>query len=166
MALVQYATELQLATWLEVDDESSPDNAVALLRSATIAVAKACNRNPYNDTPTDTEAAPLGDATCAQVASWLALGVDPDKAGTDMPGPVKKSSILGGDVERDTTAAIKRLDELACDDLCDTAEAILLQAGLLWVPVPLSDSSGCLPSWGLSGACWPSAYGWPGGWEW
>lgn len=155
MALIVYATEEQLADWLDAIGKSLPDNDTGYRRSASIVVARACARQPYTDVPTDDEAGPLADATCAQVASWLALGVDPAKSGTDMPGPVKSSTILDAKVDRDTTAATARLADLCNEDLCDEAEAILLQAGLLYVPGPQFDSTGCLPSWGLD-----RPYGW------
>jgi hypothetical protein len=151
-----YATVEDLAEWTQ---STPPDNALTLLRSASLEVAKACNRNPYVDVPSDTDVAPLRDATTAQVAAWVALGVDPAKQGTDVLGPVKSSKILTATIERDTTAAVQASTE-AADGLCVESQAILLQAGLLWLPVPLADTTGWLPSWGLDPVT-PGAYGWP-----
>lgn len=169
MPLVSYATTQQLIDWFDDLDVDPPDNPTGYLRAATILLARACNRQPYTDTPTDAEATALADATCAQVASWVTLGVNPDKAGTDMPGPVKSSKILDATVERDTTAATKLLTA-AVDGLSETAEAILLQAGLLYVPGPQYDDTNCLPRWGLDTPRWSGiygdGYGWPPLAEW
>lgn len=149
MALTVYATEQDLVGggWL---DGAPPAAVDRYLRSATFVVARAANRDPYADTPSDTDAAPLRDATCAQAASWITLGIDPAKLGIDGPPLVKRSEILTGKLEYDTAAHTKARAE-AVSELAPEAEAILATAGLLWVPVPLSDSSGCLPSWGLDG---------------
>lgn len=131
-----------------------PDNAPTLLRYASIDVAKACQISLYDPAPTGQTADVLRDATCAQVASWVALGVDPAKAGTDMPGPVKAKSakILDADVSetRDTTAAISAMAD-ARDGLCALATDLLQTAGLLWLPLPLGDATPYLPTYGLSG---------------
>ena len=127
-----------------------PNNAGVLLRYATIEVARACAINLYGDTPSSTALPVLRDATCAQVASWVALGVDPAKAGTDMPGPVKSSKILDASVERDTTAATSAMAD-ARDGLCSLAVDLLQSAGLLWLPSPLGDERPYLPTYGLSG---------------
>ncbi|MCW2496344.1 hypothetical protein [Jatrophihabitans sp.] len=137
-----YASPEDLASWIPAG--TSSDVITRNLRYASIAVARACNRNLYSG---DTSfPPPLVDATCAQVGSWVSLGIDPSKLGLDQ-APVKKSSILGGDVERDTTGLLAAFQE-AVTCLCQAATDILLQANLLWQPVPLFDDSGCLPSWG------------------
>jgi hypothetical protein len=70
--------------------------------------------------------------------------------------PVKKASIDGADVEYDTKAQTEARS-LAARELAPQAEAILTAAGLLWLPMPLADTSGLLRTFGLSG---PSqAYG-------
>lgn len=146
MALTVYATPSDLASWLQ---GSPPTTVVPLLRSATFVIAEACARNPYSDTPTGTDAAVLRDATCAQVAAWVALGINPDAVGIDGPAPVKKSSILGADIEYDTKAAVEARSQ-AARELAPQAESILDAAGLLWVPKPLADTSGALRHFGLS----------------
>jgi hypothetical protein len=125
-----------------------PDNAPQLLRSASFVVAEAAQRS-YTDVPSAEDAAPLRDATCAQVAAWATAGIDPYRLGLDpASAPVKKSSILSADIERDTSAQAKAA-LAALTELCGEARQILYLAGLLWVPIPLSDMSGYLPSWGL-----------------
>lgn len=160
MALTVYATEQDLidGSWLDTDPPAAVDR---YLRSAGFVVARAANRNPYGDTPADADAITLRDATCAQAASWITLGIDPAKLGIDGPPLVKRSEILTGKIEYDTAAHTKARAE-AVSELAPEAEAILATAGLLWVPVPLGDTSGCLPSWGLDVPCGPFAVsGWP-----
>lgn len=144
MAIQPYATTSDLSGWLP-DGTAMPDNATALLRSATIRMANACNRSPY-DTPTSTDAGPLADATCAQAASWVALSMNPAAQGLDI-APVKQSKIFTGDVTYDTTGQAEAR-QTAAADLCPEACEILRAAGLLWQPVPAA-SGGRLPSWGL-----------------
>lgn len=147
---------------------AAPANAPALLRWASILVARAANRDLYTDAPAVGDAPALRDATCAQVASWAAQGVDPAKGGTDVNGPVKSSTILSAKVDRDTTAAVQAAAD-ARDGLCALAVDILQSAGLLWVPVPMGDDTGYLSRWGLdtpvgygaTGYEWPALAEWP-----
>lgn len=146
--MLLYATVNDLTSspnpWLDTD----PPNPALLLQYATVMVAKACQFSLYGDPPVEPAADVLRDATCAQVASWVALGVDPAKAGTDMPGPVKSSTLLSGTVVRDTTAAVQQSVE-AVKGLCDIAAALLQTAGLLWLPLPLgAPDDDRLPEWG------------------
>lgn len=163
-----YATTDQLTTWLGA---AAPADADALLRSATIRVARACNRSPY-DTPTGSDAQPLADATCAQSASWVALGIDPAELGVG-DGPVTTARLGTGTITRDTTAQAQAV-QAAIEGLVPEASAILLAAGLLWQPVALgADSDDRLPDWGtgpawspwadpLSGELqWPEPSRWP-----
>lgn len=151
-----YATESDLAAWITPD--GVPENWLRLLRSASFVVADATKRDVYTDTPAAADADPLRDATCAQAVSWIALGVDPNKNGSDMPGPVKSSTILDGKVDRDTSEAAK-LAVAAVEDLCDESERILRAAGLLWLPMPLGDSAPYLLTYGLSaGPSWRGQY--------
>lgn len=142
-----YATFDDFVGWLA--PEEPPANTVRLLRSASVRVANACQRNLYTDTPSEADAAPLRDATCAQAAVWDELGITPDQiAGAAVA--VKRSKILTADVENDTSAAAKRLDD-AINNLAPEAEAILQAAGLLWHPSASGDP-GVLAQYGLSGS--------------
>ncbi|WP_375490230.1 hypothetical protein [uncultured Jatrophihabitans sp.] len=147
--MIVYATTSDLTggddPWLA---PPGPDNAASLLRYASILVAKACQLDLYSDEPVDPAAGVLRDATCAQVAAWAAQGVDPAMGGIDVTGPVKSSSILDATVQRDTTAAVQAQAD-ARDGLCALATDLLQTAGLLWVPVPLGDSTPMLPTYGL-----------------
>ncbi len=143
---VSYATVDDLSDWLP-SDVTVPEDATSLLRSATIAVAWACVRDIYTDVPAAAEVAPLRDATCAQATSWITLGVTPDNRGV-ASAPVKSTKVLTGSVDYDTTAQSATLIS-AADELAPEARTILLSAGLLYVPAPLGDETGWLPSWGL-----------------
>lgn len=146
----EYAVPDDLDGWLSSDTPPDSTSVSVALRYATIAVGRACNRDLYTG---DAEfPAPLVDATCAQAASWLALCIDPSKLGLDK-AIVKKSSLLGGDVERDTSGQLAAYqDAVSC--LCPAAMNILIAQNLLWQPVPLNGGEG-LPDWGLGGCSWP-----------
>lgn len=153
-----YATTEQLAQWLQADPA---DNATPLLRSATILVALACFRNPYSDpAPSVDDAAVLADATCAQVAAWIALGINPAQLGI-APGsaPIKSSTILGGTVQRDTTGQTA-LQVQAATMLAPEVRDILTLSGLIYEPVPIAADFNDLPYWGSE----RPFVEWPGPW--
>lgn len=156
--MLTYATAADLDNWLPVD-VTLPDDAEEQLLAASYSVAVAANRNPYFDAPDDQDAAVLRDAACAQVAAWIAAGLNP-AAGGITAAPVKRSSILDATVEKDT-AALAVAVEQAARELAPRARDILQAGGLLWVPVPVSapDTDG-LPAWGL-----PVRRGWPTPWR-
>jgi hypothetical protein len=160
-----YATEQDYADWITPDGEPA-DGVLHLLRSATFVIAWACNRNPYQDTPSDTDADPLRDATCAQVQSWLALGVTPANAGIVAASIVKKSSILAADVEFDTGGQLTALQN-AAKGIAEEARIILLAANLLWQAVALgADPCDPLPQWGQGRQWGPFAESLSGEYEW
>lgn len=160
--MILYATLDDLLTgpqpWLTDD----PGNLDQLLRSATLLVAVAAGRNPYTDpTSTGAEAAALRDATCAQVAAWVRGGVDPSGGGAADALP-KRTEIFEAKVEYDTaTQAAARAK--AVEELAGESVAILRISGLLVEAVPLFDTTGALPTWGLDT---PAAYRWPELAEW
>lgn len=139
-----YATPADLTAGEWVD--TAPDNAVRLLRSASLRVAEACFRNPYADTPSAEDAPVLRDATCAQATVWITSGIDPSDVGV-AEAAVKRSALLTGSVEYDTSTQAKTRTD-AVEGLAAEAVAILTAAGLIYMPVPLSGTS-WLPSWGL-----------------
>lgn len=128
---------------------SAPSNAVQLLRSASLRVAEACYRNPYADVPTGGDAEALRDATCAQATVWITSGIDPADVAVS-EAALKSSTILDGRVEYDTTAQANAR-AAAVEGLSPDAVAILTAAGLIYMPVPVADTSGLLPTFGLSG---------------
>lgn len=153
MSFTAYATPDDLTAWMAPD--TPPANPTRYLRSATILVALACFRDPYTDQPTDQDAAALNDATCAQAATWTLSSIDPATLGIGS-GPVKKASILTGDVERDTTGMLAA-QQAAVGKLCPESVAILTAAGLIYQPVPVgADATDQLPQWGQPQRWWPT----------
>lgn len=136
---ILYATTADLAAW--ITPETVPDNGAALIRSASLLITEETQTAYYaastsTGLPTDTAViAAFKDATCAQCAVWINLGVDPNLAGYDAKSPVKGSKILGGEVSYDTSgsssatafAAKQRL----ITELCPESQRILRQANLL-----------------------------------
>lgn len=130
-----YATVDDLTDWLEATGLVTPDNADALLRSATVLVARACNRDLYTDVPTTTDAAVLRDATTAQATAWITLGVAPAAAGLDA-APVKTKKIGSATIERDT-AGQSEARVAAATEIAPEARQILLAAGLFALDLPV-----------------------------
>lgn len=105
MSFTPYAEPADLVTWQGLDLDAPPADYARRLRAATFVVAEACAMNPYTDVPNPDQVQPLNDATCAQAAWWIAEGVAVDALPVGGPAPVKKSTMLGADVEYDTTKA-------------------------------------------------------------
>lgn len=137
--MLVYATVDDLAAWLP-NGTQPPATASSDLRSASLIVARAVGESLYADGVTTSD--PKRDATCAQVASWVASGVIPGTGGLPSPGtgaPVKRAETDGSVFEYDTslsssTAALTVRAQLT-DDLCAEAREILQQAGLLYLPL-------------------------------
>lgn len=146
--MLVYADSTDLATWDGTLD--IPSDIDALLRSASILVARAVNESLYSDPPppvTD----PKRDATCAQVAAWITTGIRPASGGLSNTSLLKRKQIEGASTEYDTSlsasvTAFEARRDIA-NQLCEEAEAILFQAGILWVPLPewSDDSDDCSP---------------------
>lgn len=137
MSLV-YATSADFTTW--TGNGSPPTNITSLLRSASLLVTEETVTAYYtvDDTGIPTDATVLQaftDATCAQAAVWVGLGIDPNLAGLDRAAPIKSSKIGTANVERDTSivssAAALASAQAVIEDLCTDAQRILRQAGLL-----------------------------------
>lgn len=139
MALLTYATVDQLEAWLQ---SAVPDNAPAMLRSASMDV-RAATRCDYYDTDTTglpTDAATLAafaNATCCQVAMWIAAGINPAggiAAVIGSTGAVSSSGIGTGSIAYSTAAvtSVQNINALqdAVQTLCPEAVEILLEAGL------------------------------------
>lgn len=159
MAIQTYASGTDVNAWMG----STPDNVNALLRYATVLVARACNLDPYTappDVSTETGQA-LRDATCAQVQFWSVNGIDPSKGGyLQSAGLVQSAKVLSGEYRTDTTAVAKQAAD-AAGELCPLACELLAALHLEYVPVPLFDaSSGGLASWGLPPRPYSSVQGW------
>lgn len=138
--MLVYATEDDLSGWLTDAGLDMPTNPVGDLRSAALIVARAVGESLYTEGLTTSP--PKRDATCAQVASWLASGVTPGTGGLAGPGvaaPLKRAGTDGSIVEYDTSlsssAAALAVRGKLTDDLCAEAREILQQAGLLYLPL-------------------------------
>lgn len=158
MALVPYAEPTDLAAWT---NEDAPANAVPLLRSATILVARACQLDPYAALPIGETGDALRDATCAQAAYWAANGVDPMQGGyVETARLVQSAKVLSGEYRTDASTQAKQA-AAAVDGLCAESRALLDAVNLIWTAVPAFDeSSGALASWGLPARPRSSGWGW------
>ena len=133
-----YATEQQLAEW---SGQAAPDNATVLLRAASRLVDSALLTAVYatddDGAPTDTKvAAALRDATCAQAATWAALGIDPTAGPAGQSAPLVRSKKIGSaSVDYDTSAAasvtVQQSRADAVTQLTGEAVQYLAAAGLL-----------------------------------
>jgi hypothetical protein len=138
--VLTYATIDDLEAWVQAD---VPDNADLLIRSASMLVRRATASSYYDaDTagkPSDVDIAQaFSDATCAQVACWIALDINPagGAAGAvGVTGAVTRSQLLSGEVMYDTAAqtgaAVVAAKMATVDDLCSESVEILRQAELL-----------------------------------
>lgn len=130
-----YATVADLADWLAGLGLTPPANATGMLRYASYLIARACDRNPYRDLPTDTDAPILRDATTAQVAAWVTLGVSPAAAGLDS-APLKSRKIGTADLSYDTTGQAAARTA-AATQLAPEAMQILVAGGLYALDLPV-----------------------------
>lgn len=113
------------------------DNADALLRAASALIDVATTTAIYavdtDGVPRDRRVADaLRDATCAQAATWAALGIDPVKgpAGDDGPRIIARKSLGSGTVEYEPSGAATARAE-AATSLHWEAAHLLRMAGLL-----------------------------------
>lgn len=137
--MIVHATEQQLADWTGT---AAPANAALLLRSASLLVDRALVGAVYvtDDTGIATDAdvlQALADATCAQAATWAALGIDPagGQAGATS-GQVVAKTIGTARIEYDRGSATGRSNAGnaradAAVTLTADAVQILANAGLL-----------------------------------
>lgn len=125
-----YATVEELETFAG----SAPDNAVALIREASLLVEEATMLDVY---ATDADGYPTDqrvkqafmEATCAQATLWSSAGLDPTKGATGQTPAITSQSVPGGSVSYQQPATMAELGS-AATTLCDSAYLILRQAGL------------------------------------
>lgn len=132
-----YATEDDLAAWLDDNGLELPDawSATAVLRHAERVVRRATVCDVYDVdgqgvATAGAVRAALRDATCAQVAHWAALGVDPVAGPAGTTGVVQSSSMLSGSVQFATYASQAEERASATVTLSEDALGILEAAGL------------------------------------
>lgn len=132
-----YATVDDLDAWPAIT--TVPDDAEALLQSASIVVALAVNESLYNDSTIVTD--PKRDATCAQVASWVTTGIRPGTAGLSSDKVLRSKNVENVTLEYDTSLSASVTAFQARQDvagqLCPEAEAILRSAQILWEGLPV-----------------------------
>lgn len=140
MSVTSYADASDYANWTT---KTAPDDIVPRLRSASLMVAEATIGAYYTVDaatllPTDTATLEaLRDATCAQADALIALGADPNLAGTDVKAPTRGKGIGSARVDYDTSAqsssAALAARQAVVGQLCPDAVRILRAAGLLTV---------------------------------
>ncbi|QOT15881.1 hypothetical protein [Paenarthrobacter sp. YJN-5] len=135
MVLV-YADATALTAWT---GGPPPANATQLLRSASMLITSATVAAVYgvDDAGLPSDAAVLEafrDATCAQVAYWVAAGVDPVAGGISTTAPVRAKKLGSGSFEYDTAVSGSvnafQAKRAAAITLCAEAFMILHQAGI------------------------------------
>ena len=136
-AILIYATSDDLTDWTGT---TAPDNATALLRTASLIVRRATMTATYavDETGAPTDADILDafrDATCAQAAALAANDVDPAGAAAGASGEIASSSIGSASISFATDASTSALTRSLLSDLTDEAAMILSRAGLTAQPV-------------------------------
>lgn len=136
--MIVHATPEQLADWTGT---AAPANATALLRSASLLVDRETVTAVYATDTTgratdDGVLAVLRDATCAQAATWAALGIDPTAGPAGATAAQVISKKIGtASIEYDRNSSGATLSGAARAEAVTTltAEAaqILAAAGLL-----------------------------------
>lgn len=79
MAMTPYATTLDLADFLFVEESALPDDSARLLQRASELVSSLVKRNYDSTITTHVEA--VKQATCAQVEYWQEVGESMDTRG-------------------------------------------------------------------------------------
>lgn len=132
MAAPVYADSTDLAAWTGV---AAPANATRLLRSAALLVRTATAADVHAvdsaGLPTDaTLLTAMQEATCAQVAAWVALGIDPAGGAPSAPAVVTSRTQGGRSESYAVDATTTAETRTAVTTLCPESVAILRQAGL------------------------------------
>lgn len=139
--MLLYADEGDLADWTDVQEP--PANALRLLRFASAMVRHATRGAIYetlDDLATDADIRQaFTDATCAQVAMWIAADIDPAAAGvgSSAPGVASRSTTVPGATvsesfsDLSTSVTVQQARAEATGKLCAESVMILGNAGLL-----------------------------------
>lgn len=127
--MLVYADEAELSEHVT----EIPDNAAALLRSASALVRTATRFDIYDVTPAGAPDDPwviaaFRDAVCVQVAEWVANDVNPVAGSAGVQAGVESSTIAGGTVKYN----LSHVDHAraSIDTLSPAALAVLRSEGL------------------------------------
>lgn len=127
--MLVYADEAELSEHVA----EIPDNADTLLRYASALVRTATRFDVYDVTPAGMPNDPwviaaFRDATCVQVAGWVANGIDPVAGVAGVEAGVDSSSVAGASVKYD----LSHVDHAraSVDTLSLAALAVLRSEGL------------------------------------
>lgn len=131
-----YATAADLDAWLPATVEVPADvdaqlrRAGRMVRAATLTAVY--ETNPATDLPLDPVVRnAFRDAVCAQVETWVALGVNPSAGPAGVSSGVVKTSGIGGASVGYEGGTEVQARQAAVTVLADEAQAILSAAGLL-----------------------------------
>lgn len=113
-----------------------PANADRLLRRASLMIADQTSGSWYttDSTGLPTDAATLQalkEACCAQVCTWIALGIDPTAGAAGVKSQAVNKKVGSASVTRTQTAAQQQALLDAVNQLCDEAVLLLRQQSLL-----------------------------------
>jgi len=133
-----YATVGNVTTspwFVDIDPEAAP----LLLAVASRLVRAATRTAQYdvddNGAPTDTVvAAAFRDAVCSQVATWVALSIDPVKGAADAGTTIGAKSFGGATIQYSVYASTVEARARAATSLSADAARILVDAGLIGTP--------------------------------
>lgn len=114
--------------------QSFPDNFTTLNRYASSLVRDATLCDLWAALPSglpvdDDWREALSDATCEQIASWVAAGIDPQKGAGGQEARLTTTGVDGANLSYDTYLTAPDRAK-AIDTLCDAALAHLRNAGL------------------------------------
>jgi hypothetical protein len=128
-----YATPDDMETWT---GQPAPDNAVRLLRSASLMVRGATRTALYAAQPSglpvdDEKRDALRDATCSQAAAWSAAGIDPTAPVAARARVAASKSLGSGAITYADAASVVAAQDALREHLTDEAAAILADAGLI-----------------------------------
>lgn len=130
--MLTYATAADVESWTGLP---APDDAIPLIRNASLLVGRACRNDRYAVTPAgfpsdDSVVDAMRDATCAQVELWVAAGVDPVAGPAGVEAEVSSTSIGSASVGMANSGDVDAARRQATTSLCVTSLSILRLAGL------------------------------------
>jgi hypothetical protein len=119
--MLVYAAPDDLADWIGADDLPDDSEGERLIKYASRLVRKAtrCDRYEVDPTglPVDLDVLhPMRDATCIQVAAWVAAGIDPAGGVAGREIGIASQSADGG--------SVSYADSVTADEVRETVERL------------------------------------------